>query len=192
MNQRLIWNFEFCEKKSSSQGTLEFVLPLPQEVADLKWEIRLFWPSDQIITLYKSEDSLLDLTHYRHKYKEDYYYLLTENNDNIKRRGNKLLYKPLLQGTPYALGYGKKIEREFVPSSYEEVYVQKEAFLYSFATQPKTKLELARLKVRNQHYFSLCIEGKSLSLVKRISSLLLKDPPIPCDYVTFLKDIIKS
>lgn len=206
MTQRLVWNFEFSTKKS---------LPLLNKVSEpdrLKWEIRFFWPEDQIISLCILDDSLLDIGNYQQKHKEDYYYLLPDCTYNIKRRRAQILYKPVLKRATHAIGYGAKINLEAVadypsqePSTVLKlqkilrqtqekgikVCVKKESFTYKFATHPNVKLELARLEVNNKVYFSVCIEGKSLYLVETINEYLL-DKHVSCDYVTFLKSIIKS
>ncbi len=206
MPQRLVWNFEFSTKK---------LLPLPNKVNEsdpLKWEIRYFWSEDQIISLHLLDNSLLDLANYQQKHKEDYYYLLPDCSYNIKRRRNEMLYKPVLKHATHAIGYGTKINLEAVDDYPDhepatilklqkivrkarekglEVCVKKESFTYKFATTPNVKLELARLEVNNKVYFSVCIEGKSLYLVETINEYLL-DKQVSCDYVTFLKSIIKS
>ena len=206
MNQRLIWNFEFFTKKIVSFSNLV------EPPDSLKWEIRYFWPENHIICLYNIDDSLLDITQYQQKYKEDCYYLLPEDNCNIKYRRNQLLYKPLLKRTSKAVGYGAKINLSAISDSPDEqqqssdyllellhqaqsfgkkINVQKTSFTYKFATTPHVKLELAQLVVDEKVYFSACIEGKSLPLVETINKLLLDDQ-VSCEYVTFLKSINKS
>ena len=191
MNQRLVWNFEFAPS----------AIPLPhgvfieQETESLKWEIRLFWPDDQIIVLNTIDSTLLDLANYQQKHREDYYYLLSDNDSNIKRRHDELYYKPLVKRASEALGFGAKVKIDSLPGDQKkggtEIYVKKEAMIYKFPTNPTIKLELARLEVLNKIYFSICIEGKSLILVEKIAELLL-DKPISCDYITFLKNILQS
>ncbi len=206
MNQRFIWNFEFSTKKIVPFSTL---IEPPD---NLKWEIRYFWPQDRIISLYNIDDSLLDITHYQQKHKEDCYYLLPNENCNIKYRRNQILYKPLLQRSNKAVGYGAKInlvtvsdypEQPQEPITYlhdllyqaqtfgKKINVKKTSFTYKFATTPHVKLELARLVVHDEVYFSACIEGKSLPLVETINKHLLDDQ-VSCEYVTFLKSINKS
>ncbi len=201
MNQRLIWNFEFTPQTASLPA--EFLIK--QEPEELKWEIRFFWPNDEIIVLNTLDNSLLDIAKYQQKSREDYYYLLTDSNYNIKRRRNELLYKPLLKRTDQAIAFGSKINlddlkdptadpqlqkiAQHVAQQGVEVYVKKVAFIYKFATTPTVKLELARLEVQNQTYLSACIEGKSLFLVERLAGLLLGKQN-SCEYVTFLKNIL--
>ena len=206
MTQRLVWNFEFSTKKT---------LPLLNRVNEpdhLKWEIRFFWPEEQIVSLHVLDNSLLDIANYQQKHKEDYYYLLPDCTYNIKSRREQILYKPALKQATHAIGYGAKINLEAVadyPSQEPatvlklqkilrktqekgiKVGVKKESFTYKFATTPSVKLELARLEVNNKVYFSVCIEGKSLYLVETINEYLL-DKQVSCDYVTFLKSIMKS
>src|SRR5579872_2983068 len=93
MPQRLIWNFEFSAKK------IPLLSDLVHEPTDFKWEIRFFWPEAQVISLYNIDDSLLSITNYKQKYREDCYYLLPNHHYNIKSRANKLLYKPLVKQT---------------------------------------------------------------------------------------------
>lgn len=200
MNQRLIWNFEFTPQTAS----LPAELFIKREPEDVKWESRFFWPNDEIITLNTLDNSLLDITNYQQKSREDAYYLLTDSDYNIKRRRNELMYKPRVQQTPQALAFGSKIKIDNLDESAApqlkkiaqqvaqhgvEVKVKKVAFIYKFATTPTIKLELAHLEVHNQIYFSACIEGKSLFLVEHITERLLGKQD-SCDYVTFLKNTV--
>lgn len=139
------------------------------------------------------DDSLLNLSRYQCKYREDFYYLLPDSHCNIKRRRDQLLYKPLLKQSNQAMGFGTKIKLDALPkdSSAVEVPVKKEAFIYKFPTNPSVKLELARLEVLNKVYWSLCVEGKSLNLVETIAEHLL-EKQVSCEYVTFLKNILQS
>ena len=200
MNQRLIWNFEFTPQVASLPA--KFVIK--REPEEVKWEIRFFWPNDEIIVLNTLDDSLLDITNYQQKSRDDYYYLLADDNYNIKRRRNELMYKPLLKQTPQAMAFGSKVNIDNLDKSADpqlkkiaqqvvqygvEIYVKKVAFIYKFATTPTVKLELARLEAHNQTYLSACIEGKSLFLVEHIAERLLGKQD-SCEYVTFLKNIL--
>lgn len=206
MNQRLVWNFEFSKNKPLSLDKLA-----SSDKEDIKWESRFFWSDNQAITLNATDNSLLTLTNYKQKQKKDYYYLLPNSNLNIKRRGQKLLYKPIKAQSPVAIGFGPKINLDEVktnPNSSEdlsnqllnilnqtektgiEICVKKESFTYKFPTTPPIKLELAKLEMENHVYFSACIEGRSLYLVKLIKEHLL-GMQVSCDYVTFLKNILK-
>ncbi|KTD66656.1 hypothetical protein Lsan_0601 [Legionella santicrucis] len=205
MKQRLIWNFEFAPEKSLPLAT--FV-----DIKDdhLKWEIRYFWPENKSIILNTIDPSLLNISHYQQKHKEDDYYLLPGQNYNIKKRRNQLIYKPLFQKKDSAFGFGAKILLSSPNSLHQtelndpelleitrlvakesiEISVKKEALIYTFPTKPKIKMELARLEVLNKIYFSVCIEGRSLHLVETISKHLLGEQ-VSCEYVTFLKSLLK-
>lgn len=185
---------------------ISFADLIATEQDDLKWETRFFWPEEQIISLTAIDDGMLDLAKYHQKHKDDHYYLLPETHCNIKRRRGELLYKPIHKQTTSAVGFGMKIDLEHPPAHEDsdelrelarkvnergiEVHVKKEAFIYKFPTHPHVKLELARLEVNNMVYFSACIEGKSLYLVETLSELLL-GKQVSCEYVTFLKNILK-
>ncbi len=198
MNQRLVWNFEFAAKKMAlpSEAFNE------HETEPLKWETRFFWPAQEIIVLNNLDKSLLDLANYQHKLREDYYYLLANQNYNVKRRRNELLYKPKLKQTQAAIGYGTKVlldnaQEKFlqelaleVKKEGKEVLVKKQAFIYKFPTHPTIKLELARLEIAHKIYFSACVEGKSQNMVEKISERLLGQR-VSCDYVSFLKNILR-
>lgn len=206
MNQRLVWNFEFTPKKCLPLATFVDI-----KEDHIKWEVRYFWPDSKPIILNTIDPSLLNITDYQQKRNEDCYYLLPDQNYNIKKRRNQLFYKPLLQNTNSAFGFGAKIILNSSQDSIDqngltdpdllkimhqvtkesiEISLNKEALSYTFPTKPKTKLELARLEVQNKIYFSLCIEGRSLNLVETISQHLLKEY-VSCDYVTFLKSLLK-
>ncbi len=201
MNQRLVWNFELTPKTSLPLATL-----VDKKDEQLKWEIRYFWPDNEVIVLNALDNSLLDLANYKQKHREDYYYLLPGQNYNIKKRRDQLLYKPLLKQANHAAGYGAKIildrlQNSAIPPDLQNmmqhvekdgvgVSVKKEALIYKFPTTPTVKMELARLEVHQKIYFSLCIEGKSLRLVETVSKHLL-DQPVSCEYVTFLKNLLK-
>lgn len=205
-NCRLLWNFEFSTEKQLPLTDL-----VVNEKDDLKWESRFFWPDKQIITLCSTDNSILDLSNYEQKYKDDDYFLIPGTNYNIKRRRNELLYKPIIKETPYALGFGHKINLEEIQNIPAQetnkvlhlqkivhemqrgrtlIHVQKEAFNYKFPTIPTIKLELARLELDNKVYFSACIEGRSRYLVETISEHLL-GKQVSCDYVTFLKNTLR-
>lgn len=200
-NQRLAWNFEFTPKASLPLADL-----VDKKDEQLKWEIRYFWPDNEPIILNTIDNSLLELANYKQKHREDDYYLLPSQNYNIKKRRDRLLYKPLLKQTNHAVGYGPKIilertqdqptppELQEIMQQVEqegiEVSVKKDALIYKCPTKPKVKIELARLEVRQKIYFSVCIEGRSLRLVEMISKHLL-DEPISCEYVTFLKNLLQ-
>lgn len=206
MNQRLVWNFEF---------SLNMTIPLSNlvdnEHDNQKWEQRFFWSDEQVINLVAIDNTLLDITNYQQKHKEDYYYLLPDNNYNIKRRRNELLYKPLILKNGSSFGFGTKINLDdeqsltnLPPNEHADlqniaenarkhgvvIFVKKEEFVYKFHTVPPIKLSLDRLEVNKQIYFSVCIEGRSRALVEKVSKYLL-GKQVSCEYVTFLKKIMK-
>ncbi|KTC87086.1 hypothetical protein [Legionella brunensis] len=202
MNKRLIWNFEINDQP-------QLVLDsLPQgEKESIKWEARYFWPEDSIIILNGLDSSFLNLSNYEIKNRQDYYLLLSDYDYNIKQRRDELQYKPLLQEIDNIRGYGKKIDLNLytsnsLPAALHstigllsqlqekaiKLSVSKIALLYRFQTTPAIKLELARLKVHEKIFFSVCIEGPSQLLVTQIAKYLLPDQ-ISCDYVSFLRQL---
>ncbi|WP_298623430.1 hypothetical protein [uncultured Legionella sp.] len=206
MSQRLVWNFEF-----STTNTIQLARLVTEEQDEIKWERRFFWSEEDIISLSNIDNSLLDLANYQQKHKEDIYFILPNYDYNIKLRRNELLYKPIINQTSATIGFGHKINLEKIHSQNPianaerlrlediarqarhegiEVFVKKESFVYKFPTTPNIKLELARLEVKNKIYFSACVEGKSLYLVEFLSDNLL-GKQVSCEYVTFLKKILK-
>ena len=202
MNKRLVWNFEINN---------ETPVDLPAEIAEeselLGWEARYFWEEDSYITLHGLNDSFLDLSLYKIKQRNDRYYLIPNQDYNVKQRRDELFYKPLSQNTPACQGFGKKISLSNHPSleiipgiapintesllalvhfDSTQIYVEKIALIYKFAIQPRIKLELARLKIADKIYYSVCIEGPSQKLVRGISKQLLNRED-SCGYVPFLK-----
>ena len=200
MTNRLVWNFEFTPSTNFLLLNLDKV-----EENELKWEARFFWPETEIITLQLLDSDLLELAHYQHKQKSDKYYLLKQGF-NIKNRRDELVYKPLIKKGKYSLGFGHKLTLaepdKTPPDLYKSdlkkiiagikhstaVLVKKESFSYKFATQPHTKLELARIEINSAIYFTLCVEGQSRYLVEKISKKLLGKRATE-DYVGFLKGI---
>jgi hypothetical protein len=202
MNKRLVWNFEINN---------ESLLILPTDVAEepelLKWEARYFWEEESLITLRGLNDTFLDLSLYKIKQRQDRYYLISNQDFNVKQRRNELLYKPLIENSPACQGFGKKITlsnhsslgiipgiipidsdslRSLIHFDSTEIYVEKTALIYKFAIEPRIKLELARLKITDKIYYSVCIEGTSKKLVTYISKHLLNQD-VSCGYVAFLK-----
>lgn len=204
MNTRLVWNFEIQKGNS-------LILPAMTNVIndDIHWESRFFWPESATIILHGLDDSFLELSRYKLKQREDTYYLLQNNDYNIKTRDEQLVYKPRIAQTAYAIGYGKKInlsavnenqslsdQRGITPLAItdlinvkgKKITVAKEALRYKFTTTPSARLELARITIANRHYFSLSLESKSAELVKSLRQQILGGKQ-PCDYVAFLKSL---
>jgi hypothetical protein len=202
MNRRLVWNFEI-----NNEPPLDF-LSLPENSPEqMRWEARYFWESDAIITLHGLDDKFLNIALYEGKERRDSYYLLPNHDYNIKLRRNEIFYKPLLVKGRDCQAFGKKINLSTHPDSAlpgmsaipvdkllklvqtesQKVNVEKVALIYKFETHPRIKLELARLKIADNIYFTACIEGRSKQLVTLISKHLLQKTP-RCDYVHFLKE----
>ncbi|KTD07958.1 hypothetical protein [Legionella jamestowniensis] len=196
MNQRLVWNFEI------NTTPLLDIKSLPHyEKEDIKWEARYFWSHHEIICLTGLDDSFLDLRQYEIKHREDHYLLLTDNDFNIKKRREELQYKPLLQEQDNIRGFGKKIDLYHASSPVDlqpdmlhkkgkQVTVCKITLIHKFPTVPSVKLELARLCIQDNVFFSTCIEGRSKTLVTHIAKHLLPGH-VSCDYVSFLKQFVK-
>lgn len=201
MNTRLVWNFEI------NQNNLLNLENLNADREEIRWEARYFWPGDTIICLNGLDNRFLTLSNYEIKLRPDRYALLTNHNFNIKQRRMQWLYKPLLAEAEGMRGYGKKIDLancladEILPGSngvraqdlleqidnhLTTVELVKEALIYKFPSEPTIKLELARLKLDESVYFSLCVEGRSQFLVSLIAKHLL-GTQVSCDYVSFLK-----
>jgi len=194
MNKRLVWNFEIAAQSTlSDQPQIDST-----ECLNNRWEIRYFWPDEQIILLSGLNASFLDLSHYRFKQTKDIYYLLPNSTKNIKKRQDKITYKAFLQKKDHAIAYKKKIiVHHDTPLNAEikahaiAIKVEKERFTYRFKTTPKLKMELAKLTINHKTFFSLSIESKALSLVENLSKQLRCNQQ-SCDYVTFLKTRIPS
>lgn len=203
MTKRLIWNFEI-----QSAPSIDFSGLSPEEKGAVRWEARYFWNDQDTITLSGLEERFLDLSHYSYKKHHDRYFLLHEFDGNIKSRHDQLVYKPLVKRVDDYCGFEKKIvidedSPDIVVATHLElttgelfnyiktntpVTVDKVAATWSITTLPKTKLELSRLIINKKTYFSLCIEGRSLSHVSTISKVIIKEKAAE-NYVDFLKKI---
>lgn len=205
MNKRFIWNIEINNDEILSLKNLT------DERDELRWEARYFFNEDEIITLFGLDNQFLLLSNYQVKHREDSYVLLADNHYNIKHRRQEILYKPLLQKEAPAVGYGKKInlkeypEQEILPGTKnltpamllahiqhnpKEIGVIKDALIYKFPGTPTIKLELARLAINTRIYYSICVEGHSRTLVKRLAKHIVGKKS-SCDYVSFLKQTQK-
>ncbi|MDP1603593.1 MAG: hypothetical protein Q8M03_10050 [Legionella sp.] len=203
MNKRLVWNFEI-----NNEPPLDFSSLPEDDSEEIRWEARYFWGSDTIITLHGLDDKFFNIALFESKERRDRYYLLPNLDYNIKVRRDELFYKPLLIKERACQAFGKKINLSTHPASdtlpglpaitvdklldlinteSENVYVEKVALIYKFDTNPRIKLELARLKIADTIYFSACIEGRSKQLVTLISKHVFPKTPTG-DYVHFLKE----
>lgn len=195
MNQRLVWNFEF------SPLTTAIKFNKATKIDALKWESRYFWSADEIVVINPVDELMLELVNYKRKLHQDCYYLLAGADANLKKRNEKIIFKPLEEYSSRVRGFGDKIlvdsleetnplfaTFKTIISKGREIQVIKQAFTFKFATFPTTRLELSRLEVMNQTYHSICIEGRSQKNVEKISKLLLPHS-ISCDYVSFLQTL---
>lgn len=160
-----------------------------------------------MVCLHSLNDDYLDLSRYESKHREDTYHVLAAFNFNIKVRRGELLYKPLLEETALLLGFGKKIPLheqppdmvlpgtdglsarqllELVEKNSNIITVEKDALVLKLADEPTIKLELSRLKMGSDIFFSACIEGRAQGLVQAIAEHVFPGQ-MPSDYVHFLK-----
>lgn len=200
--KRLLWNFEIDPRHA-----LNFSQLASYDIEDLRWEARFFWPQESIIVLHGLTEDLLKLANFKSKHRQDTYHLLHNYDYNIKLRRNELLYKPLITLQQNLGGFAKKINLldasseallpgippiltphllELTQQQSTLITVNKDAHIYKFATLPAVKLELSRLEIGAQNYFSACVEGRSFPLVQHLSQQIFGDRT-PCDYVHFLK-----
>ncbi len=204
MNKRLVWNFEINQTH---------LLQIPSadslDTNSCHWESRFFWPETEIIPLMGLDDHFLQLSLYKIKPKEDTYFLLPHYDYNLKSRDGQLFYKPLIKKERGFIAYSKKerlvnnsfthplwrIEKEndetdvaYIQQHALQIQISKVVFIYTFAVEPKVKMELARLSINNKIYFSVAIESKALPLVESITKQVLGRTN-STDYVSFLKEI---
>ena len=205
MKKHFIWNIALEAKE-------EPLPPLLDERDMLRWEARYFFTEDEEILLHGLDEQFLKISNYTVKHREDCYVLLDDYSFNIKYRRQALLYKPVLQKTDLLLGYGKKINLKECPhdeclpgtanmtagtlltqiqQNPKEITVSKDALIYKFLSNPSIKLELARLVIPTRIDYSVCIEGRSKTLVTRLAKHLLKNR-LSCDYVSFLKQTLRA
>lgn len=205
MNNRLVWNFEI-----NSNSPLQLPKPVAATDNHKHWETRFFWDESPIITLFGLEKTFLELSRYKIKHRVDTYLLLPDEMLNFKIRHQQFFYKPLIERTSIANAFGKKISLDEHSSSLiplkeklnksvsiiehlqlhgQSIEVEKEAMIYKFPSHPSTKLELARLVIDNNIFFSTSIESPDFMFVKQVAEQMLPQQT-PSDYVTFLKKTI--
>lgn len=186
---------------------LDFAQLPAYEPEAVRWEARFFWPQDAVIVLQGLSEEFLKLANFKSKHRQDSYHLLEQGNYNIKLRRNELLYKPLIDVQQDLFAFGKKINLldakpeellpgvhpilvhhllELIQQQSQVITVNKDAQIYKLATTPSIKLELSRLQIADDIYFSACVEGRSFTLVQTISHHLFAKHT-PSDYVHFLK-----
>lgn len=200
MKKRLLWNFEVSAIPPLQVDNKEW-----EHTPGQQWEGRYFWPESAIILLKGLDDSFLDFSSYKRKHHEDQYFLVPNYDYNIKLRKKRFLYKPLLNQEDNYFAFAKKMalddnhltiatsnpgptveQLKTLLKQSATVTIVKSALTYTFNTQPKAKLELSRLIIHNNIFFSLCVESDALALVKQISLHLLEHPPQE-NYISFLK-----
>lgn len=196
MKKRLAWNFEI---NIGAPFALPVIIEPPQ--MDLHWEFRFFWPEQDMIILHGLDERFLELSRYNIKHRSDTYVLLPNVDYNIKQRRDKWIYKPLREKTIRANAYGKKITIEELTAAEpnlqhainegQPVLVNKEAMIYKFESHLATKLELARLTIHHQIYFSIGIESQTRALVEALTQRIIGDQETS-DYVYFLKQLRKG
>lgn len=103
MNKRLVWNFTINSDKPLQIPAFDTI-----DTCIERWESRFFWDDTVIINLNRLDERFLELSRYKLKHRQDTYCLLPDNDYNIKRRNNQLLYKPTLMKTEHMIAYGKK------------------------------------------------------------------------------------
>lgn len=189
MDTNLIWNF-----KIKGQHNLAISIPT-FEPHDLKWEARFFWNDQQDILLNNLD---IDISKSRLKTTRDIYYLLPNKSYNLKCRHGIIYYKPLLHDKAGIKAYGRKTPlssddplQQEIRQQGKEVHINKQRVSYQFATSPKLKIEFAKLTISDRHYFSLCIESRSFTLVQTLKEQLLNEQN-SCDYITFLTQQITT
>lgn len=202
MNQRFVWNFEINPAAQSFMPP-----PLNFPIDTKHWEARFFWPASSIIILQGLDASFLNLTHYDIKKQNDRYLILPNSDINLKIRKNNLVYKPIYERTPQCTAFGKKINLEGLapadnlPGEHpiqvgslmaqikqqpNEISIKKEMLKTALSDNPAAKLELTRLIINHNVFFSLCIESKAPLLIDWwIKQLRIEG--VSCDYVSFLK-----
>ena len=200
MTKRFVWNFELSFLNDTAWPARQ---PDP-----LRWEMRFFFEEKELpITLHGLPQQLLDLSRWKIRERKDRYYLLPDCPVNIKQRHNDLWYKPLLEKNGSAEAYGKKISlsladpsvilhgepavaaqelMELVRTQRREIAVEKTALLYKLDTSPPIRLEVARLCMQNNIFFSVSVEGFSQTLVTEVASTLLNQGTAR-SYVSFLR-----
>lgn len=201
MQTRFIWNFEI------DTGTLTLPGNTSNDGSNVNWEFRSFWASHEIITIQGLNQSFLDLANYQIKFKSDTYYFLPNALYNLKRRNGDFFYKPILKKNNSATGFGKKINLseasddillpgivdmdvktllDTINTSAQKIEIEKEALIYRWETYPKIKMEIAKLRIKQDTYFTLSLESTSLSHVSTLTKQLL-GKRTSSDYSTFLK-----
>jgi len=179
---RFIWQFELTGRQWLPQGNWQ--------KDSHKWEIRYFWPIDQIVELNLNEQQL-NWDQGECKLQRDVYWLDVNNPTNIKQRRDQLVYKPVVQQHHNRTAFDKKQRLdpdELSQSNFKTIEVEKMALQLKIHQKPKCMLELSKIQLQNQTFSSLCIESRCGELLDNIDDHLQLSGKA-CDYITFLRGI---
>lgn len=191
---RLFWNFEY-----HSAHQLPDLFTFPENENKAAWEVRYFWPANQIISLQALPTHIFELSRYKIKHQSDKYILIPHKNYNIKIRKKKLLYKPILQSHQGVYQFGKKQQLDEAASeqlglniqTHQHLLVLKETLLYPLTNSASSRLEFTRLNINQTIFFSFAIQSPEYEPIE----LLLKNiqpSGSPMPYVTFLQQNMAS
>ena len=181
---RLIWQFELTDQLWEPQGNWQ--------KDTHKWEIRYFWPIDQIIQLNLTE-SQLNWDKGACKIHHDIYWWSKDNPLNIKQRKHKIVYKALIDHKNARFAYDKKVclsTDDIAQHDYLAIDVDKMAIQFIIHEKPKCVLELSKVQIQNRMYSSLCLESRCGELLDNLHHHLHL-PGKASSYVQLLNDLSK-
>lgn len=176
---RFIWQFELSGKRWEPQGDWQ------KETH--KWEIRYFWPIEQIVQLDLNERQL-NWDKGACKIHQDIYWLNKDNPLNIKQRHDKLVYKAIQSQHNERAAYDKKVNismNDLIQQNHVTIPVDKMAIQLVIHEKPKCVLELSKIYIQDQVYSSLCIESRCGGLLDDLHNHLHL-PGKACSYIEFL------
>lgn len=178
-NKRLFWNFEY-------QHTQNFNLDqINTNTETSNWEVRYFWQENEIIELTSLPENCFELSRYIAKHRVDEYIINPNNNDNIKIRKNRLVYKPLLAKHGDLYHFGKKIPQNINTTQYPHIVVHKETLHYKCSSD--TRLEFTRFCLGDNIFFSFAITSVHAEIVEQIRKHV-NPHGLSCSYIEFLKN----
>jgi hypothetical protein len=180
---RFIWQFDLSGEQWSPSGDWQ--------KDSHKWEIRYFWPIEQVIQL-NFHESQLNWGNGACKIHHDIYWLDRNNPLNIKQRKDLFVFKEMIIQTNDRIAFEKKetlTGDELPKRNYETIAVDKMALQLIIHQKPKCLLELSKIRVQEQTFSSLCIESRCGELVDDLNSHL--NLPLKAkSYVTFLGELL--
>ncbi|MFN7365306.1 MAG: hypothetical protein ACK5TR_05125 [Alphaproteobacteria bacterium] len=201
-----LWNFRLAPWKTKD------VPPAFAQLQDLDidtFEVHYFWPITTTSVIVPTfEQALYYTENYRHKFHDDHYVLSSDLEKNLKFRKGELLLKQEMFKRGDIHAFAKKVhylvhhtdgieESDLLKlatarfpqvTPLEVVHVIKESMRLKLKAFPTTKIEFSRLVVEDNHYVSLCIEGKNLETVVYLNEQLdFKTPPQ--SYMSFIKEM---